>query len=1034
MNYVRTAGGKKSVRRARLNYSRLGQLFVLLFVAFLSGKAQGRFGQWIHTSWTEQQGAPSNIWSLAKSPDGYLWVGSADGLFRFDGMTFEKIKILSAYGKPVSSLVYELFAIRNGDIWIATADSVGVIHQGQVHLLEPNGAPFPTHVRSFAEDKQGQIWITSWNGLFRWKAGHLEQLGNEQGLPLVAYHSVLAKRDGTILTTSAAGVYSLKPGALKFERIDTQIKIAGHILEDQTGRIWVAEDAVHPLVATGSNDPMRQSSVKIAAYRVLFDPDGKLWIPTMENGLRRIEDPLKPFGSIDEKSDRASRFTAADGLTDNSIYYILQDESGTIWMGTRHGLDCFRKSPIIVTPFKMSYTDVEVRPGRSEDIWVSEDLRLTHATFAQQKIKLAYSVLSPADFDKRAHTITPPSPLFCSDYYSGVLCSYGSKVKAIRHPTGAGSSDITGRVCLDHNQTLWLITSGTGVFSYSDGIWKSIPIAGEKITTPMSTAYTGRTGTTWFAFSTRLMTVQSGVVRDAPFGSQIHIGTIQSIVDNGDHVWFGGTRGLQYFTNGRVGEIIPEEADALTDIREMRESNDGSLWVSTGHGVVHIGAEELQRAVSDASHKIAYQTLGTREGLVGHSLYSEELASDGSLWLVSHESIARIDLSQFGAHYAAPTTSVRTLEANGENIQVAQTVTLPPHTTNLKFRFVGIDLVDPEHVTYRYQLTNFDKGWQNNGAGREAMYTNLSPGRYEFHVLARNGTGVWSADNTNLEIVILPTWYQRLFVKVCALVVLLLLGWAFFHSRIRQAELAAAKAFDARLAERMRISAELHDTFLQTVQGSKMMADDALDQTADSARMRHALEKVSVWLGQAITEGRAALHALRVSTMERNHLAEFLGRIANEHCQRNSISVALTVIGDARDLHPIVRDEIARIAEEAIRNSCLHSMASQLSIELRYARDLSLVIEDNGIGIDPEIVDVGKVGHFGIQGMKERSARIRARITITSTPNAGTRIALNIPGDLVYRRQNKSLMARLRSLKLWPGHDSDSANDEEGKI
>lgn len=995
-----------------------GPLLLLLCVCF-SSDAQGRFGQWVHTSWTEQQGAPSIIWSLAKSPDGYLWVGSADGLFRFDGTTFEKIGFLSARGKPVSSLVYELFRSRNGDIWMATADSVGVIHHGQVQMLEARAAPFPTHVRTFAEDGQGQIWITSWNGLFRWRSGHLEQLGDQQGLPLTAFYAAFVRRDGSILATSAAGVYSLKVGTSKFERLDTQIKIANQIFEDQTGRVWVTEDAVHPLIVAGSRDPMRRSAVKILCYRVLFDPDGKLWVPTMEHGIRRIENPLVPFGSIDEKSDRASKFTVADGLTDNSVATILEDESGAIWVGTRHGLDCFRKSAIIVTPFKIGYTDVEVRPGKSGDIWVGENLRLTHATVAHQQIQLDRTLLSTADFDKPARTVTPPAPLFCSDYYSGVLCSYGSKVKAIRHPPGLGSSDVTARVSLDHDQTLWLITSGTGIFSYSGGTWKSVPTEGEKITQPMSTAYTGASGTIWFAFSSRLMTVRAGVVRDVPFANEIHIGTIQSIVDSGDHVWFGGTRGLQYFIHGRVGEIVPEGADALTDIREMRETKSGSLWVSTGHGIIHIAAEELQRAIADSTHKVTYQTLGAREGLIGHSLDSEEIASDGSLWLVNHDSMARIDLAQLEARYRPAATSVRSLEANGESMQVAETVRLPPHTTNLKFRFVGIDLVDPGHMTYRYRLTNFDKDWQDNGAGREAMYTNLSPGRYEFHVEARNSAGVWSADDVILHIMIAPAWYQRLIFRVCAIAGLLLVAWLMFRRRIKLAEQAIAKSFDARLAERMRISADLHDTFLQTVQGSKMVADDALVEASDEIQLRQTLEKLTVWLGQAVTEGRAALQALRVSTTEHNHLAEFLDRTAQAHTERSSLSVALTVIGDARDTHPIVRDEIAKIAEEAIRNAAAHSKASQLSIELRYANDLYLSMMDNGLGIDPNVMTEGKPGHFGLQGMKERSARIGARLTIKSTLHAGTEICLRVPGDMVYRREKRSRWPDLWGLTLW---------------
>ena len=156
-----------------------------------------------------------------------------------------------------------------------------------------------------------------------------------------------------------------------------------------------------------------------------------------------------------------------------------------------------------------------------------------------------------------------------------------------------------------------------------------------------------------------------------------------------------------------------------------------------------------------------------------------------------------------------------------------------------------------------------------------------------------------------------------------------------------------------------------------------------------------------------------------------NHIAEFLERTSREQAEKKNISVALTVIGDARDLHPIVRDEISRIAAEGIRNACLHSNASQLTIELRYARDLSLSIKDNGVGMDPELAGTGKIGHYGIQGMKERSARIRARITITSTLNAGTQILVNVPGDLVYRREKKSLLQELRAVRFWSRRDPD---------
>src|ERR1700723_4083322 len=114
--------------------------------------------------------------------------------------------------------------------------------------------------------------------------------------------------------------------------------------------------------------------------------------------------------------------------------------------------------------------------------------------------------------------------------------------------------------------------------------------------------------------------------------------------------------------------------------------------------------------------------------------------------------------------------------------------------------------------------------------------------------------------------------------------------------------------------------------------------------------------------------------------------------------------VAFSVVGDVREMHPIVRDEIYRIGYEAIRNACMHSGASQLDVELRYAQDLVLRVSDNGAGVDPVIADRGKDGHFGLQGMRERAARIEGKLTLRSSTGAGTEIKLVVPGDIVFRK------------------------------
>jgi signal transduction histidine kinase len=198
---------------------------------------------------------------------------------------------------------------------------------------------------------------------------------------------------------------------------------------------------------------------------------------------------------------------------------------------------------------------------------------------------------------------------------------------------------------------------------------------------------------------------------------------------------------------------------------------------------------------------------------------------------------------------------------------------------------------------------------------------------------------------------------------------------------------------------------DLHDTFLQTIQGSKLVADDALDPSADPIRMRRAMEQLSLWLGTATQEGQAALNFLRTATTQTNDLAEALRRATEDGLIPSSMAVTFSVVGDAKEMHPIVRDEVYRIGYEAIHNACVHSAASQLEVELIYAHDLTLRVSDNGIGIDPAIADKGKDGHFGLQGMRERAARISGKLTIVSSANSGTEIELTVPGGIIFRKR-----------------------------
>jgi len=237
---------------------------------------------------------------------------------------------------------------------------------------------------------------------------------------------------------------------------------------------------------------------------------------------------------------------------------------------------------------------------------------------------------------------------------------------------------------------------------------------------------------------------------------------------------------------------------------------------------------------------------------------------------------------------------------------------------------------------------------------------------------------------------------------------LVLLLAAAHRLRMRQIAAVLKARLDDRVAERTRIARDFHDTLLQTLQGSKIVADDALKHRAETDRMERALERLSQWLAQATEEGRSALTSLRSSFEEANNLADAFQQACRECSPGDSFEFRVSVDGGAREVHPIVRDEVYRIGSEAIRNACLHSSASQLRVELDYRNGLIMRVGDNGKGMDPNLAATGKTGHFGMLGMYERAARIRGKLTISSNPENGTQVELVVPPSVAFPRSGNS--------------------------
>jgi hypothetical protein len=495
---------------------------------------------------------------------------------------------------------------------------------------------------------------------------------------------------------------------------------------------------------------------------------------------------------------------------------------------------------------------------------------------------------------------------------------------------------------------------------------------------------------------------------------------VNQLVVNSDGSVLGSTPlGVVAWKEGKQQTLTVRNGLPCDGVYALVEDSQHALWLYTPCGLVEIAGTELERWWAQPDITVQLRTFDAFDGVQpGRAPFDGAARSlDGRLWFANGVVLQMIDPGHLNGNELPPPVHIEEVIADRKNYPVGKALRLPPLTRDLEIDYTALSFVVPQKVRFRYKLEGRDTAWQESGTRRQALYSDLRPGKYRFRVIACNNDGVWNDVGATLDCNFAPAWYQTNWFRTLCLGSGVFLVIVLYRLRVRQIARSIGTRFDERLAERTLIARELHDTFLQTIQGSKLVADDALDPSTDPLRMRRALEQLSVWLARATQEGRAALNSLRTTTIRTNDLAEALRRVTEDSLIPNSMAVAFSVIGDAKEMHPIVRDEIYRIGYEAIRNACMHSGATRLTVELRYANDLALRVGD--AGIDPAIADGGRDRHFGLQGMRERAARIGGKLTVVSSSSSGTEIKLVVPGGIIFEKTmhvRRSLFTKIRSI------------------
>jgi signal transduction histidine kinase len=515
----------------------------------------------------------------------------------------------------------------------------------------------------------------------------------------------------------------------------------------------------------------------------------------------------------------------------------------------------------------------------------------------------------------------------------------------------------------------------------------------------------GADGTMWFGTPMGLSALRNGKWRTYTMRDGLPSENVNSLLEDSKGVlWAGTTAGLASFQSGK-GFGPRKVPDSLREsIFGFAEDGNGCLWVTTANHVVRVNRDKL---LSDSLGDGDVREYGLADGL--HSLEGvrrdRSVVADrlGRVWLSMNHGLSVVDPRRAAEGSAPAITHIEAVTADGSPIDLHGGAHVPAAHQRIAFSYAGLSLAIPERVRFRYKLDGLDRGWSEAVSAREAIYTNLGPGSYRFHVKASNSYGVWNGSEATLGVEIAPAfwemwWFRVLCLLACAVVIL-----ALYRLRMHQLTREMNLRFEERLAERMHIAQELHDTLLQGFLSASMQLDIAADMVPAESPAKPRLERVLGLMRQVIEEGRNALRGLRSSERDSRDLGLAFARISEELAVPDHVGYRVIVNGTPRTLHPVIRDEVYRIGREALVNAFRHAQAKSIEVEVDYAAShLQLVVRDDGCGIDPHVVLMGREGHWGLPGMRERAEGISARLKVWSRAAGGTEVALSVPSAVAF--------------------------------
>jgi len=946
-----------------------------------------------HEVWLTENGLPQNtVHAIAQTGDGYIWIGTEDGLARFDGVKFTVFDKQNV-SEIKSNYIRSLLADRQGALWIGTAQGLVRLLNGKFTLFTRNdGLPSET-IQAVYEDRESNLWVATANGLALLKSGGLTTFTTKERLISGSIQALLEDSDGALWIATPYGVGRIKDG--KFTNYTFRDGLASNsvraIQQDRHGRIWFG--SLGGLTSFEGNRfttyTTRDGLPNDRVISLQADRDGGLLIGTA-GGLCRFSD------------GRFTGFNTGEALSTSTILSLLEDAEGNIWIGTEAaGINLLRDT---------KFTTYTARNGLSNDlvksiyedhegnVWIGTEgggLNLLKdgklKSYSTRDGLSSNVVLALAGDNTGNLWIGTPEGL--NHFSQGKFTKYTSA-------DGLANNDVRS-IHLDHSGNLWIGTRG-GLTRMRNGVFKTFTEVDGLPNDLITTLYEDTKGNLWIGTLGGLAKLTNDEFTTFTSRDGLSSDAVISLHEDSDGTLWIGTNGggLNRMKDGKFTTYTSSNGLLDDVVYRILEDGQNNLWLSCRKGVFHLSKQELDQFAKGTIGTIAPVAYGTADGMMtrecsGGGDPAGWKAGDGKLWFPTIKGVAVIDPERLKTNSHAPPVVIEQILIGDQSFAPSQRLELPAGTTRFDLYYTAPSFVAPEKVRFKYKLEGFDKDWIDSGTRRIAYYTNLRPGTYTFRVIASNNDGVWNQTGASFSLYLKPYFYQTYWFYAVSVLVLAVLAWLLFRLRVRSME----AQFSAVLAERTRIAREIHDNLAQEMSGLSVQLEvvaRTMPPGADAAMS--SLDRARRQVRHGIAEARRYVWELRSPTLDNNDLPAALAETARRLTHDTDVHAQVEVNGTFRPLGQSVEGNLLRIGQEAINNAVKHGGAQRILVNLVFdAKRVQLIVRDDGRGFSNHGVGNGRDGHFGLIGMQERAKQMGGTLSIKSTDGSGTEVVADVP-------------------------------------